>query len=98
MASGQHRAFRGSYVGTGANLDVTIIGFRPKGVELYSSAGDSGYWSDDFADASVYKRNAAGAGSLATSNGITPLANGFRIGTDTDLNVSGERVHYVVWG
>jgi len=32
--------------------------------------------------------------SLISSGGITPLSDGFRLGTDADLNVSGEQVYF----
>jgi len=84
---------RGSVVGTGADLDVKTVGFRPKSVKVVNKASaDEGYWHEHMADDSALKRLAAGTGSIITTNGITPLAAGFRLGADTDLNVAGEVV------
>lgn len=95
MASGNKRSYRSAFTGTGAQLDVTEIGFRPTEVFLYNRAGDEAHWQDNKADASMLKRTAAGVGSQVTTGGITPLANGFRLGADGDLNVSGEIVDFV---
>ena len=32
---------------------------------------------------------------IAASAGITPLSDGFRLGTDADVNVAGEVIHWV---
>jgi len=103
MASGAHRSFRGSVSGTGSNLDVLIVGFRPHTVKLYNVTGNcSAVWLDSMADASMQKIVDSGSGtsdtSFVSSGGVTPLANGFRLGTDTDLNVSAEVVHYEAIG
>ena len=97
MSSGANRAFRGTYTGTGALVTVSTIGFRPRGVRLTSEAGDEATWNENMADDSMHKRTAAGTGSLVTSNAVTPLGNGFSIGTDGDLNASGEVVHFEAW-
>lgn len=71
---------------TGAALDVTAkIGFRPRAVWLFTTT-KSAFWCEGMADATMYKRVANGDGSLAASGGVTPLAAGFRLGTDSDLN------------
>lgn len=101
MSSGQHRAYRGSYTGTGSALDITTIGFAPNMVELFSRAGDSARWTDNMIDtgaAVMYKRTSAGVGSFAATNGITQLPTGFRIGADGDLNVATEIVDFIAWG
>jgi hypothetical protein len=89
------RAVTGAFVGTGAQLDVATIGFRPSFVELWNEAGDTAVWcKESMAQDALWKRNAAGAGTFVNSGGITDLSNGFRLGADTDLNVSTEKVHY----
>ena len=94
MASGAVRRARGTFTGTGASLDILTIGFRPSIVRLYNRAGNVAYWSDCMADAAMHKRTNAGAGSFVTANGVTPLATGFRLGADTDLNVAAEVVDW----
>lgn len=101
MASGARRILTGSFRGTGAQLDIKTIGFRPSLVKLYNITGNcQAVWLAGMADASMQKTVDSGAGttdmSAPTSGGITPLADGFRLGADADLNVSGEVVHYEV--
>lgn len=96
MASGANRSVFGSFVGTGAQLDIRTVGFRPSKVSLYNETGlVSAEWTNTMADAAGLKRVTAGD-MTKMSAGITPLADGFRVGTDADLNVVGEKVHYMV--
>jgi len=86
----------GSFYGTGASLNVTKLGFRPRAVTLLNKDGLCRLeWTKDMADASGVKTVTDGTISFITSNGITPLANGFTLGADTDVNVADELVHYV---
>jgi hypothetical protein len=94
MASGAKRVFRGSFSGTGALKDITTIGFRPTWVKLWLQNGNDGVWTETMADASAFKRVAAGTGSFVTTNGVTPLSTGFRLGTDASLNVNGVVTHF----
>lgn len=95
MASGTSRVMRGAFVGTGATLDVRTVGFRPRSVHLINMASaDEMHWHHYMADAAALKRVTAGTGSILTTLGITPLAAGFRLGADTDLNVAGETVFW----
>jgi hypothetical protein len=97
MSSGTQITKNGAVTGTGTNLDVTVVGFRPRRVELHNSTGlVSAVWTDSMADGKGLKRVTAGD-MTEMSAGITPLANGFRIGTDTDVNVAGELVHWVAF-
>lgn len=85
----------GSFEGTGAALDITKVGFRPRVVKVFNKDGlCTLYWNKAMPDASGYKTITAGTESFITSNGITPLAGGFRLGADTDLNVSGEVCYF----
>ena len=96
MASGAAKVAYGAVVGTGADLDVESVGFRPRSVELVNvDSGDELKWSGSMADAAGLKRIAAGAATLLTTTGVTPLAAGFRLGADSDMNVAGETVHYI---
>lgn len=95
MSSGVQRTVRGSFTGTGADLDVTTVGFRPRAVKLTNVTGlVTAEWQDGMADDSMVKRVTAGDMTNPTSNGITPLATGFTVGADTDVNVSGEIVFF----
>lgn len=96
MASGAAKVAYGAVLGTGADLDVRTVGFRPRSVELVNvDSADELKWIDGMADGAGVKRLAAGAASVLATLGITPLSDGFRLGTDTDMNVDGETVRYV---
>ncbi len=102
MSSGVNRRVTGALSGTGSAIDVKVCGFRPKKVEIYNVTGNcQAVWTDTMADASAQKTVDSGSGttdmSFITSNGITPLATGFTLGADTDLNVASEIVHWVAW-
>lgn len=98
MSAG-NRAYRGSVLGTGSALNVTVVGFRARKVKIMNVASGglcTLEWQESMADASGFKElnHDTAQRSFITSNGITPLANGFTIGADTDLNVSGELIHF----
>ena len=98
MASPGFNVVVGQVTGTGAPLNIRTVGFTPKSIEL-RAGGASGSWMKSMADGSVYKRTAAGVGSLVTGgNGVTPLAthDGFSLGADADLNVNGTVIDYTV--
>jgi len=101
---GVARFATGTYITdvTAAAHDVNC-GFQPKHVTVYNETSrDSIEWNDTMADAEGFKRVAAGTGTFITSLGITPLDNGttkgFRIGLDTDINVTNEQVSWVARG
>lgn len=96
MGSGRSRQVIGSFTGTGAEIEVRSVGFRPSQVELINVDGVAiARWTAQMADASALKEITDGTKSFITTDGITPLSNGFKLGADTDLNVDGELVHYV---
>lgn len=98
MSSGVSRVVVGSIKGTGADLNVRTVTFKPKAVDLLNIGGlATGKWVKGMADDSVLKTITAGTISLVTSDGITPLSDGFTIGADTDLNVDGELIRYVAY-
>jgi hypothetical protein len=95
MSSGVQRTIRGSFSGTGAQLDIRTIGFRPKAVKLINQTGlATAEWHEGMPDASMSKRVTAGTMTFPVANGITPLSDGFRLGADADMNVAAEVVHY----
>lgn len=99
MSSGVRKKYRGSFVGTGAQLDILVPGFRPREVSLFNSGAglSSANWTSEMPDGSMAKEITAGTMSFVTGgNGITPLANGFRLGADANLNIAGQTVYYTV--
>lgn len=96
MASGVRRQVRGSFAGTGSAIDISTVGFRPNRVRLLNVTGLATLeWTESMADAAGLKEVTDGTKSFITSNGVTPLAAGFRLGADGDMNVSTEVVHYI---
>jgi len=89
----------GSFTGTGAILNIRTIDFRPRRVVLTNVSADNakGEWLEGMAADSAIKTITDGTISIITSGGITILSNGFTLGADTDLNVSGELVRFVAW-
>lgn len=97
MGSGINRVAQGAFHGTGATLNVDKVGFRPKLVRVVNVASGGKVrveWFRGMADATGVKTSVDGDISVLTSLGITPRANGFAFGADTDLNVSGELCHF----
>lgn len=89
----------GSFLGTGSALSITKLGFRPRVVRLKNVAAGglcSLEWWKDMPDGSGWKEvnHDTAQRSFLTSNGITPLSNGFQLGADADLNVAGELVYF----
>lgn len=82
---------------TAAAFTITT-GFRPRYVKVINSSGIAQMeWSEGMDDNSGLKRLAL-TGSFVTGNAITPTANGFTVGLDTDLNVLSEQLSWVAIG
>lgn len=91
--------------GTGANIDVTL-GWLPARVEvLNTEAADfaSLLWASSMGNGHAIKR-VTSTSSKITTLGITPLGGtagdtkqGFRIGTDADVNVAGETLQWFAY-
>lgn len=94
MSSGVRASASGSFVSNGSAKTISTPGFRPGKVELRGSGGDRGEWFASMPDGYLSKITAAGSGSLAASNGVTPTADGFTLGADADLNASGETIYW----
>ncbi len=98
MGSGVSRVMTGSFTGTGAIVNVKTVGFKPKRVELFNLTGlAKGMWQEGMADDSVMKQVTAGTISAPTTDGVTPLADGFALGADADLNVAAEQVFWTAF-
>ncbi|GAG44729.1 unnamed protein product [marine sediment metagenome] len=95
MASGAAKVAYGSFLGTGAALTVKTPGFRPRYVRIVNGTGPNAEWFESMADDTAVKHAQTGATTLLTSDGITPLADGFGVGADADLNAAGEVVHFM---
>lgn len=100
MASGTARIVTGVYTGTGAakSLGGDKVGFKPKRVTIHrmTTAIDQGVWFEGMADASFLQHvGATGVRTLVSSQGITPTADGFDVGTDAHINNSGDTYRFV---
>lgn len=89
----------GRYLTSSTAAAITItLGFKPRYVKVQNLNG-SGYaaleWYEGMADASAVLTGIDGAISLITSLGITPSANGFVIGLQTDVNVINEQLSWM---
>lgn len=90
----------GRYIDTGtvAAFNITC-GFKPRYVRVVNTTSRDMYeWFEGMADASAIKTVAAGTRTLITSNGVTPLGNGFTIGLDTDVVVTSEQISWLAEG
>lgn len=89
----------GSYIGTGSAFNITTVGFRPRSVKLWNITGlTEAVWLQGMPDAAAKKliNHATVQNAYVTANGITPLVNGFTVGTDADINTAAETVYYEV--
>jgi len=99
----------GTVTGTAANINVSL-GFTPRYVIVSNPSTTTVVkveWSKGMAAASCTKfLDSATAGSIISKitvsciseyAGSTTTAPGFRIGTDSDLNISGDTLHYRAW-
>ena len=90
----------GRYInGVTAAAFVITTGFKPRFVRVMNNTSfDELVWSEGMADASGFKRLAAGTGTAIASLGITPTATGFTVGLDTDINVISEQLSWIAIG
>lgn len=73
-------------------------GFRPRLVMLWTGGTNSGYWQDSMSDGGMFKRVTAGtASSISSPNGVTPLADGFNLGPDADMNPASGSVQWIAF-
>ena len=95
-----NRLHVGSYLTTTTAAAKKITtGFRPRYVKVWNeTSGDVLEWNETMADAEGFKRVTAGTSAMVVTLGITPAADGFTIGLDTDINVINEQMSYIAIG
>jgi len=91
----------GNVDGTGAAITITLD-FKPSRVELFNVTGNCQLvWIDDMAAGKGQKIVDSGTNltdiSYIASGGVTVNSVGFQIGTDADLNVSAETIHWIAY-
>jgi len=90
----------GSYLDTGTAAAFTITtGFKPRYVKVVNEDGDCYYeWFEGMADSEAMKMLTGGTYAKMTTHGIIPLAYGFTVGLDTDINVTSQQLSWVAFG
>lgn len=86
----------GTLVGTGALLTQECT-FKPDRIVLRNDNGIMLEWNRSLPAGYAHKTIANGTRSLVTSNGITPVAGGFTLGTDS-INGNGETIRFEIFG
>ena len=94
MASASDQpTWTGSYVGTGAALDVEV-GFKPKYLKfINATTGATAEYSDTMAADAVVTHD-SGVDASATSGGVTLTDTGFSLGTNAVVNTAADIVHF----
>lgn len=98
MGSGAGKQTVGACTGTGATIQVRGLNFKPKHVKVFNVASGGlcdVEWIEGMDAAAAIKRASNGDCSVLTSLGITQQDDGFDIGADNDINVSGEQIRWV---
>ncbi len=92
--SGHNWVKTGNMDGTAALITITT-GYKPRRVEVFNAAGlAKAIKTDTMAGDSAIKTITDGTMTFAAAT-ITIISNGFTIGTDGDLNVAGEALHWI---
>lgn len=92
----QYHHASGTVEGTGSAITISCGG-RPTFVELYNIDGDAKLtWEKNMGDGKGQKMVDSGTGatdiSTISTGGVTPAEKSFSIGTDSDINASGETI------
>lgn len=76
-----------------------VVGFRPRYVHVFNETDRiEEEWFEGMADAEGLIRVANGTGTLVTTNGITPAADGFTFGLDTTIHITNKQYSILVLG
>jgi hypothetical protein len=90
----------GAFTGTGAEITLigAKVGFRPSYVRIANETGPVLEWFDSMDPGTALKRNEAGASTFLTTEGVTPLDQGFSLGAAADVNVADEQLYFFALG
>ena len=76
-----------------------VVGFRPRYVKVVNETDRiQEEWFEGMADAEGLLQIADGTKTLITSDGITPAADGFTFGLDTDIYIASKQYSILVLG
>lgn len=89
----------GTVEGTGSAIAITSVGFKPVAVIVWNQDDPVlGFWLYTMTDDHLALLMDTPALTHETSGGITPGERGFSIGTNSDLNVSAQTLHWLAIG
>lgn len=96
MSSAVQMIKRGFVSGKGAEFKV-VLGFKPSHVKVYNV--DDNILGEKFEQmAGLFARKVVAAGTQTFADDMIKIeSDGFTIGSDADLNASGETLHYVAF-
>lgn len=94
MASGQGMPVRtGTYTGTGAAKTV-VVGHKPKKVLIFNASDPAIAVHLDTMAAASFMSQEDGSTAFVTSQGVTLTDTGFTVGTNAQINASGDTIHW----
>jgi hypothetical protein len=91
----------GEVAGTGSAFNI-ICGFKPKHLCILNRTRNvRATWNDVMPDASAQLVVDSGVGttdlSFITTNGITPLFNGFTLGSNASMNTASDVIYWTAF-
>ena len=76
-----------------------VVGFKPRYVHVFNETDRiEEEWFEGMADAEGLLRIADGTGTIITTNGITPAADGFTLGLNTTIYITSKQYSILVLG
>ena len=99
MGSGGTLPLRtGRFTSDGNAKTIETPGFRPLRVELMNESNAAvGVWQDSMPDDSV-RTSEGGTDVFSSADGVTPIDEGFILGTNAVLNTDTEIIHWAAFG
>lgn len=95
MASGYPRSFIGSYTGDGVDARKIDVPFRANVIEIFNMTTAGRLVQTVTMPADGGLRHVTGGLTIITANGVTIQDDGFLVGTDTAVNNSGDKYHFI---
>jgi len=94
------KVMTGAFTGTGTAFNVDTVGFKPGRIEFFNRTGLTRcVFTKEMPAASLAKQinHATVQHAFVTTNGVTLRSAGFTVGTDADINTSGELVYWTAY-
>jgi len=96
MSSKVNFVKRGKTIGKGTAKKI-VLGFKPVKVELFNETGLAQAFKTDTMETSKAIKQITAGTMTFPANVCTIETDGFTIGTDTDINVASEVIHWVAY-